>query len=175
MVKRREFLSNLDIGEDWVMPLPASESKPFAFVEHAKRFRAPEFPPDAKLTVSAVNAKTRGGKSKDGKESIRSERKPALMVVAPPAVADDKARLFKLEFTAETADGKKLTKLTLPIGYNHSIKHKSATSKQTCYFQRDELGTGDIRFTVTPINCFGARGKPLSTVMGGSSGGDAAS
>ena len=24
------------------------------------------------------------------------------------------------------------------------------------------LGAGDVRFTVTPINCFGARGKPLS-------------
>ena len=60
-------------------------------------------------------------------------------------------------------DGKKQTKLILPIGFNHSIKHKSAASKQTCYFRREELGTGDIRFTVTPINCFGARGKPLQT------------
>ena len=163
VVKRREFLSNLDIGEDWVMPLPASESRPFAFTEHAQKFRAPEFPPDAKLDVSAVIAKNRGGKSTDGKESIPAERKPAFMVVAPAVVADDKSRLFKLEFMAETADGKKQTKLILPIGFNHSVRHKSASSKQTCYFRREELGTGDIRFTVTPINCFGARGKPLQS------------
>ena len=85
------------------------------------------------------------------------------MVVAPAVVADDKSRLFKLEFMAETADGKKQTKLILPIGFNHSVRHKSASSKQTCYFRREELGTGDIRFTVTPINCFGARGKPLQS------------
>ena len=30
-----------------------------------------------------------------------------------------------------------------------------------CRFALDELGAGDVRFTVTPINCFGARGKPL--------------
>ena len=33
-----------------------------------------------------------------------------------------------------------------------------------CRFAIDELGTGDVTFTVTPINCFGARGKSISTV-----------
>ncbi|MBQ4199342.1 MAG: hypothetical protein II649_05620 [Kiritimatiellae bacterium] len=28
-------------------------------------------------------------------------------------------------------------------------------------FALDELGAGEVRFAVTPINCFGARGKPL--------------
>ena len=165
VVKRREFLSDLDIGEEWVMPLPAAEPRPFAFAEHAKRLRAPEFPAGATVAVSEMDAKNRGGKSKDGKEKIASEKKPSFKVTVPAVVSDDKARLFSLEFTAMTADGKSQKKLVLPEGFNHSLKHKKAQSRQVCYFRKDELGAGDVTFTVTPMNCFGARGKPLITIF----------
>ena len=79
-VRRREFLSDLDIGENWVMPLPAAESRPFAFAEHAKRLRVPEFPEGAKPSVSETVSKNRGGKSNGGKESIPSEKKPCFRV-----------------------------------------------------------------------------------------------
>ena len=161
-VRRREFLSDLDIGEDWVMPLPAAESRPFAFAEHAKRLRAPEFPKGAKPSVSELNVKNRGGKSKDGKESIPSEKKPAFKVTVPAVTPDDRARLFALEFVARTADGKSQTKLVLPEGFSHPLKHGKAQSRQVCYFRKDELGTGSVNFMVTPMNCFGARGKPIS-------------
>ncbi len=160
-VKRREFLSDLDIGEDWVMPLPAAESRPFAFAEHAKRLRAPKFPAGARPEVTEMNAKNRGGKSKNGKEKIASEKKPSFKVTVPAVVPDDKARLFSLEFTATTADGKSQTKLVLPEGFNHSLKHKKAQSRQVCYFRKDELGAGDAVFTITPMNSFGVRGKAL--------------
>ena len=162
VVRKREFLSGLDVGEDWVMPLPVAESRPFAFAERAKKFRAPEFPGDAALAVTATNVKIRGGKSRDGKESIPGDAKPGYKVVAPPAVAAENARLYSLEFAAETADGKKKTKMVIADGFNHALRHQKAASKQWCYFRREELGSGDVRFTVTPMNCFGARGKPLT-------------
>ena len=161
VVRRREFLSNLDIGEDWVMPLPVAESKPFAFAAHAQKVRAPEFSKDAVPTVIAMKSINRGGKSPDGKESVPSVKKPTLKIVTPPITPDIKGRLFRLEFAAETPDGKKRVKHVLASGFNHSEKHKKALSKQWCYFFKDELGTGKVRFTVTPINCFGARGKPI--------------
>ena len=161
VVKRREFLSGLDVGDDWVMPLPAAESKPFAFAEHAKRLRPPEFPKDATLSILPWNVKIRGGKSSDGKVKIAGDSKPGFKIVAPCAVADSSARLFSLEFTAETPDGVKKTKLVLADGFNHSLQHKKAASHQWCYFRNEDLGSGDIRFTVTPKNCFGACGKPL--------------
>jgi hypothetical protein len=162
VVKRREFLSNLDLGDDWVMPLPAAEQKPFAFAEHAKKFRAPEFPAGATLTVTRVKARTRGGKSRDGKEKIGQVKKAAFHVATPPAVPDKNARLFKLEFVAEMADGKKVTKLTLAPGFNHALAHPNAKDAPFCQFALDELGKGDIRFTATPMNCFGQRGKPIT-------------
>ena len=160
VVRRREFLSNLDIGEDWVMPLPAAEPKPFAFAERAKRFRAPEFPEGAEIALSVVKAKNRGGKSPDGKETIPSERKPSFKLVVPAVVKDDKARLFTMEFVAE-ADGVKKTKLVLPDGFNHALAHAKTSMPTTCYFRCGDFGKGDVRFTVTPLNCFGARGRPL--------------
>ena len=161
-VRRREFLSDLDLGEDWVLPLQSAEPRPFAFAEHAKRMRAPEFPAKARIVVSEMDARNRGGKSKDGKETIPSEKKPSFKVTVPPVAPDDKARLYLLEFVAKSADGKSQTKRVLPAGYNHSLKHKSSATRHVCYFRKDELGTGDVQFTVTPLNCFGARGKPLT-------------
>ena len=162
VVKRREFLSNLDLGDDWVMPLPAAESKPFAFAEHAKKFHAPEFMAGSELTVTRVKTKTRGGRSRDGKEKIKPAKKAAFRVATPLVVPDKNARLFKLEFVAETANGKKVTKLTLAPGFNHSLTHPNVKDAPFCQFALDELGKGDIRFTATPINCFGQRGKSIS-------------
>lgn len=162
-VNRREFTSGLDLGEEWALPLPAAEPRPFAFAEHAKKFRAPEFPVGAKPVVAETVAKNRGGKSKDGKEVISPEEKPAYSVTVPPVVPDVRARLFTLEFVAQTADGKSQTKLVVPEGFNHSLKHEKAKLRQVCFFRKDELGEGAVRFSVTPINCFGARGKTIET------------
>ena len=161
-VRRREFLSDLDLGPDWVMPLPSAESRPFAFAEHAKKFKAPEFPADGELRITSTTAKNRGGKSRNGKESIPSVRKDVFRVTVPSTVPDEQARLFSLEFVAEAASGTKQTKLLLAEGYNHALEHRKTKVRQACFFAKDELGPGDVRFTVTPMNCFGARGKPLT-------------
>ena len=50
----------------------------------------------------------------------------------------------------------------LPEGFSHPLKHGKAQSRQMCFFRKDELGAGGVCFTVTPMNCFGARGKPIS-------------
>ena len=163
VVKRREFLSDLDLGDDWVMPLPAAESKPFAFAEHAKKFRAPAFPAGATLAVTRTKAKTRGGKTRDGKESIPSVEKEAYKIVVPAAVPDKNARLYELEFAAEARDGARRTKLVMPEGFNHALAHQKATASSHCFFACDELPPGEVRFSVTPINCWGMRGTPLTS------------
>jgi hypothetical protein len=167
VVNRREFLSGLDLGEDWILPLPAAEPRPFAFAEHAKKFRAPEFPKGSKPVIAETVAKSRGGKSRNGSEVIPSEELPAISVTVPPVVPDNRARLFTLEFVAKTADGRSQTKLVVPEGYNHSLKHDKAKTRQTCYFRKDELGEGVVRFSVTPMNCFGARGRSIEASYGG--------
>ena len=163
VVKRREFLSNLDVGDDWVMPLPAAESRPFAFAERAKRFAAPEFPAGAAAKVEVVQAKNRGGKSGDGKERIEAVAKKSFRVTVPAVPADRNARLYDLEFVAEAKNGQKVSKLTMAEGFNHAPGHAKTKCANFCVFAADALPQGKIRFTVTPRNCFGKEGRPLVT------------
>ncbi len=55
----------------------------------------------------------------------------------------------------------KKTKLVMPDGFNHALAHAKTSMPTTCYFRCGDFGKGDVRFTVTPLNCFGARGRPL--------------
>ncbi len=159
VVKKREFLNDVDLGDDWVLPLTTAESKPFAFAERAKKLRAPEFAGDV-LEVKEEKCRVRG--LNRAKNPISSAPRDAYKVLTPAIVADKSARAFTLEFVAVTSKGKKRSKLILAEGYNHSVRHKKANSQQCCYFLKEELGEGDITFTATPLNCFGARGKSLS-------------
>ena len=161
VVRRREFLSDLDVGDDWVMPLPAAEAKPFAFAEHAKKTGAPRFAAGAALKVARAQAKTRGGKSPDGKETIPAAVKEVFTVTAPATVADGNARGYALEFAAETKDGSKRTKLLMAEGFNHAAGHRKAAAPTVCSFAIDDLPKGEVRFVVTPMNCFQRRGEPL--------------
>jgi len=161
VVKRREFLSDMDLGDDWVMPLPAAESKPFAFAERAKVIAAPRFAEGAALKVAKTTAKNRGGKSRDGKETIPSVSKDVYLVTAPAPVADKSARAYELEFTAEGKDGTKCTKLLMAEGFNHAPGHHKTGATTSCAFALDELPKGPVRFSVTPMNCFHRRGAAL--------------
>ena len=82
-------------------------------------------------------------------------------MVAPVAVPDKDARLYELEFVVETKDGAKKTKLVIAEGFNHALAHPRASMPSFCLFALDELGAGDVRISVTPIGCFGARGKAI--------------
>ena len=161
VVKRRQFVPDLDLADDWVLPLPAVEPKPFAFAARAKRFAAPLFAVDAKLEVKHVKAKMRGGKSPDGKTVIPAAEKDALQVIVPAAVVDRNARLYELEITAEARNGVRKTKVLMAEGFNHGPEHPRTGAFSFCNFALDELPKGEVRFIVTPMNCFHRRGTPL--------------
>ena len=58
-----------------------------------------------------------------------------------------------------------MKKTVLPLGFNHALGHEKNAMQHTCYFRIADLGKGEVRFTVTPINCFGARGRPLTATF----------
>jgi len=163
VVKRREFLSGLDVGDDWVMPLPAAESKPFAFAEHAKKFGAPRFVDGGAVKVTRIKAKNRGGKSRDGKETVEAVKKDALRVTVPAGVADKNARLYEIEFAVEAKTGSGKTKFVMAEGFNHALAHEAAKRDNFCVFATDELPKGEFRFVVTPMSCFHKRGPSLTS------------
>ena len=167
VVRRHEFLSDLDLGADWVLPLPTAESRPFAFAARAKAIGAPEFPAGAQLSVRAVRAKNRGGRSRQTGEAVASAEKDALAVTIPAAVAKDGARAFRFEVvvTAKDGVGAPVARRVLAEGFNHAARHRKATAATTCVLARADLPAGDCVVRVTPVNCFGRAGRPLETAF----------
>ena len=166
VAQRREFVGAdaLELGPDWVVPLPAAESRPFAFAAHAKKVSAPAFAADAEITLSAIRAKNRGGKNpKDPADELRAEEKDAYSLTIPPAVGKDGARALYYEVSA-SAGGKTRTKRVLAHGYNHAVELKSAHGNTRCIFARSELPEGEVEFRAVPVNSLGRRGNPLRTI-----------
>lgn len=152
----------LELGPQWVMPLPAAESKPFAFAERAKKIAAPQFAPDATLAARRVTVKNRGGKNpKSAEESVLSVEKPGFELTIPPAEGRDGARTIHFDVTASAA-GKSLKKRVLAEGFNYAPSHKRASASTMIRFSADELPAGDVTFSVTPVNSFGRSGNPLT-------------
>ena len=170
VVERREFLSGMDVGEDWTLPLPAAESKPFAFAARAKKIGAPSFPSGAVLRIEAVKAKTRGAAAKGTAPAIPSVEKDCVKVVIPAAVAKDGARVHYFEVCAQAEGGGSVRKRVLAEGYNHGCGHKRAKAETVCLFAREELPKGAVRFTARPFNCFGRAGSPLALTFRGDAG-----
>ena len=164
VVKRREFVSGTDLGEDWTLPLPAAESKPFAFAERAKKIGAPSFPESAALEVVRAKSKTRGAPKSGKRPAIEPVDKECLKVVVPAAVAKDGARAYQFVVNVCGADGSEaLTRRFLAEGASQGSRHPRAAKATECFFALDELPKGTVRFTVTPLNCFGRAGAPLKS------------
>ena len=155
VVQRREFLSDMFVGPDWVMPLPVAESKPFAFAERAKKAKAPEFPADAKIVLKKIKAKTR---KTNGHDSVE---KDAYELTFPAALAVQGARPHEYEIAAEGGE-KRAVFHVIAEGYNHARAHKRATADSSCRLAADRLPAGTTRLAVTPLDCWWNRGKALT-------------
>ena len=164
VARRREFMSGLDVGEDWVLPLPSAEPRPFAFAERAKKIGRPKFKEGAALRIERVKAKTRGAKSKGKAPEIKSAEKDCIRVVVPAAAAKDGARVYYFEVAAKpSGGGKPVVRRALAEGFNHGAAHPRASAETECLFAVDELPKGAVRFEAAPVNCFGRAGRPLAS------------
>ena len=164
VVRRLDFsgLETLELGPKWVMPLPAAESRPFAFAERAKKIAAPQFASDATLAVKRVLTKNRGGKNpKDEKESVPSVEKPGYELAIPPATGRDGARAMRYNVVA-SASGASVMKRIMAEGFNYAPSAERAKSATRIRFAGDELPNGEVSFSVTPVNSFGREGRPLT-------------
>lgn len=149
VIQRRDFGSEQFLGPDWVLPLPAVEPKPFAFVTRARKSVAPKFAEGAKLSISSVTCKTRGG-----------VEKRVFEIVIPACLADVGARAFRFDVRAKDAAGKMKVKQVIARGFNYAATSEKAVQPTLCRFIRDHFD-GRVEFTVTPVNCFGRVGSPL--------------
>ncbi len=155
VVQRREFLNDVFLGPDWVMPLPAAEDKPFAFAARAKKAKAPQFAKGAQVVLKKVKAKTRRTPGHDAVE------KDAYELTFPAALAGG-MRPYEYEIVAHGADGKTADFHVLAEGFNHALAHKRATADSLCRVALDRLPAGTTHFTVCPLDCWWNKGAPLT-------------
>lgn len=147
---RRDFVSDAAIGDDWVQPLPAAESRPFAFAERALRTKPPVFAEGARLSARRTRATNRGGEEKD-----------AIEVSIPPVAEQSRGRVYHFEVVAGRKGSEKRIKRVLASGYNTAGSSALSAQRTACVFAVDELPAPDASFAVVPVGFFGARGKPL--------------
>ena len=160
---RREFVYDQSLGEDWVLPLPAAEPKPFSFAEHAKRSIAPEFPAGAALLVSRARGKNRGAAAKGTTPAVPSEEKPIFVLDFPAADAVRGGRVVDYEIVSAPKDGGgKVKRYLMADGYNMSEDNPRTHRPQTVRIAADQLPQGvKFRFAVRPVNSLGKPGRPI--------------
>ena len=158
---RRDFMYGGSLGEDWVMPLPTAESRPFAFAERAKKLAVPEFPAGAKVSVRKVSGRNRGYKR--GNVQVASVEKEVYELSFPPANAVAGARALDYEIAAVSDKGEKqVVRYVLPEGFNMPISDKRVKAEVKCRIAVDQLPPeGTFRFAVRPRNSFGKAGAAI--------------
>ena len=159
---RRDFMFDASLGDDWVMPLPAAESKPFAFASRAKKVSVPEFAANAKVSVRKSKAKTRGYNR--GNVKIESEVKDIYVITFPPANAVPGAKALDYEIAAvPKAGGKRVVKHVLPEDFYLPATDKRAKQNVKCCIATDQLPPeGTFYFEVCARNSFGKKSKAIN-------------
>ena len=150
-IERWDVRNGGKLGPDWEIRLPRADG--FASAEsRAKRMSVPQFPPDAKVSVSAMRGKNRRGEPTD-----------QVVVTFPVARADGEcAYAYDYEVTAKTADGKTVVKRV----YAPDMYRSRQTNPVTCVFAVRELaGKGKVDFEIRPEDGFGRKGRPLTGVF----------
>lgn len=156
--ERWDFLNMEKIGDDWEVPVlhRHDEKAPFSFARRRARAAAPQFAPDAELTV------------KDrywwhlGREKAKEDQ---IVLTIPQAIGTNSlSRCYEYEvravFREEDVERTMCTKRFYQPECHLNEKHLPRTFDAVIGF--DEVPSVPFTFVVTPMNSFGVRGKPLT-------------
>jgi len=150
VLEKRDFLRDLSISDDWVIPLEAHAERPYAFASRAAAEPKPHFPANAKVETMRVPARFRDGKVRDAFH--------LKFPVATPSLGEPRTAIY--EVAAKVGDTSYPPRYVLSSG---AIFGEAAdTRKVVSVYPAETIPAGAIvDFTITPIGCFGARGKEL--------------
>jgi hypothetical protein len=155
--EKREFVSGMKLGEDWVVELPA---KAKSFAVRAKAAQRAEFPAGAELTVERTCAKTRGLRRED--LVIAQEEKTAIRFEFSPANAA--GRVAEYEISAQNSGGTEARVRLCAAGGFYPKKHAKFSKRVVATVFADRFPVGADTFRVTPLDSFGNAGKAISCV-----------
>ena len=155
-IERRDFYFGDRLGDDWVVPYPTADSKPFSFAARAARRRAPVFAAGAAVTVEQPAPA-------DEKDFHHIE------VTFPAASAVDGCRVTEYEVTAVLVedDVELVQAQRRMMSPDHYLPPTQLLKEVSFTFAREDLPIrGHYRFEVRALECFGKKGdKVVSPIV----------
>ena len=157
VVHRHSLDFDRPIGPAWTVPIPSKKGGPFDFARRASHRAAPEFAADAKITVTRCP----NGHALEG---IGHKGEPCVYVSFPRARTIGGSRVF--DYTVEAKiDGIETPVVRRLIAAGFAYPEEFADIPGECLFSSAELPAGKpVRFTVTPRDCFGLAGRPITHI-----------
>ena len=159
---RREFVSGLDLGPPWVVPVPA---KPCDFAERARSATPPEFPEGSALIASHVEAPTRGVDYMG--VHIPPETRPSLRLDFPAATLGGHVAEYEIAAKGGRRNGPPQNSATriCAVGGLYPRRHPRFSQPEYAIIPLDRIPAGAETIAVTPLDSFGNRGRVLEAAL----------
>lgn len=151
-----EFLNGETLGKPWIVPIPANPKNPFTFDSRAQQAVAPQFPKDAKITVS---------KPFHGVDRYKTEVEQ-IRVSFPYAISTESTpRAFDFEVQVETRELDHIkifsTKRVHSAQYYLGEKADNKQPVEILYGVHELPSYRYYRYAVRPMESFGKAGEPI--------------
>jgi predicted phosphodiesterase len=164
VLERWDFARFEKLDEDWVLPVlqGPSDEREYSFSARAAQTKAPQFPAGEKLRIAWTK----------GKDAKGAEEDRMIVTFPSPKSTGWRDRIFDYEVKIEVVEDDTVrtwaTKRVYPQVPFCAVKHIPPTAN--CVFGACELPAIKrgwapdpyLLVTVTPFNCFGKAGKPLT-------------
>ena len=161
-IERREFTWGESLGDDWILPIGKAAEKPFAYAKRVRGRVAPEFPEGAVVKVALVPPKAE-------KDKPAPKEPTHVEVTFPHAETKGKCRVFEYEVQAVVVedDVEMVATTRRVLAPDFFLPPSKAGLDGSCVFALSELPKGKkgihFRFDVSPIECFGKKGRAISS------------
>lgn len=154
--EKREFVYDEPIGDAWYLPWPISATQPLSFENRARTAPVPQFPADAKATVTAANGTDRYG----------TEQRQVTVHFPTVLKKNAGTRAFDYEVQVEYdwLDVRHVAATKRVFSPKCYLGENKEEGEVVCVFGASELPKDfTYRFAIRPCNCFGGKGKPIYT------------
>ena len=157
-IERHEFVWGESLGDDWILPVGKGAEQPYVYAKRIPVRVAPEFPANAEVKVALVQPKAQKDKPAPKPDQVE--------VKFPFAETRSKCRVFEYEVQAVIVeDDVELAAATRRvIATDFHLPASKTGCPGSCVFALKELpAKTNVRFDVRPIECFGKKGRVLSS------------
>lgn len=153
VLERREFLTDKDVGPDWVVPLDGT--KPYAWENQKARTTPPVFAEDAVVAAARKKAKNRNGEE---------EMQVQLTFPRPLPAVGDSGRTVEYEavaFRPEDGEEKPLLARRAFAEKYFLADEFLAPTGLVCFAESEFPEGAKVRFAVRAMDCWERKGPPI--------------